>query len=258
MPHHRALAAPPARSAAPSYPELVAHHDAIYDLLLDGRLAREASPLLDFGSGDGATLGAITAGTPLRAVALDPRPPPRWNGPPETQRARGDALRLPFADDSFASGLLVDAFEWLREPAAALQEAARVVRGPIVVVQTDWPALWFDSEDPDLARELVRRWSEGAVEPLRARLAEEVERAGLTVGELRSVTIRAQSLEVGSLAAEQLRAIRRWLVVERPQTRASRFDRWRRELDRRAAAGHFEMVVRRYVLVVRRGASFPP
>ena len=254
MPHHRALAAPTDRNAAP-YPELRAHHDEIYDLLLDGRSARAASPLLDIGSGDGTALQAITAGTALRAAALDHRRAQRWHGPGETLRVLGDAHRLPFADDSFAACLMVDTFEWLRHPAAALREAARAARGPIVVVQTDWHALWLDSEDPELARDLVRRWAAGSPEPLRLRLRGAGEEAGLAVSELRSTSIRAERLEPGSLAADQLRAMRRWLVVEQPQTRASRFDQWRRKLDRRAAEGRFEMLLRRWVCVLRRGGG---
>ncbi len=253
MPHHRSLA-PPTRRDAPPYPELRGHHDEIYDALLDGRAPRTAGPLLDIGSGDGTALQAITAGTPLRAIALDRPPPPLWQGPANTARVLADAHRLPFADASFAAALLLDTFEWLRRPAAALQEAGRVVRGPIVVVQSDWPALWFDSEDPDLARELVRRWAGGPADPsqpLQTQLEQAAQQAGLALDELRSATIRAASLEPGSMADAQLRAMRRWLVVERPQIRASRFDQWRRKLDRRAAAGHFEMLLRRRICILR-------
>ena len=253
LPHHRALTSPSGRGAQP-YAELRQHYDAIYDLLLDGRPAREASPILDIGSGDGAALEAVTAGAPIRAVALDRPPAPRWNGPDDAIRALGDAHRLPFADEAFGAALLIDTFEWLRHPAAALREAARVARGPVVVVQTDWPALWFDSDDPELARELVRRWSAGAPEPLPAALRDAASEAGLAA-ESSAAAIRASSLAPGSLAYDQLRAMRRWLVVERPQVRASRFDAWRRKLDRRAASGHFEMLIRRRICVLRSGGG---
>ena len=250
MPHHRALVSPTGRGAQP-YPELRAHYDAVYDLLLDGRPPREASPLLDIGSGDGAALQTIIEGTPIRAVALDRPPPARWNGPPDTARTLGDAHRLPFAGNSFAAALMVDAFEWLRWPAAALAEAARVVRGPIIVVQTDWPALWFDSDDPDVARDIAKRWAEGAPDPLRDRLRQAAHDADLQITDLRSVTISATSLAPGSLAYDQLRAIRRWLVVDRPQLRATRFDKWRRTLEPRAAEHHFEMLLRRQICILR-------
>ena len=241
----------PMRQDSRPHAELRAHYDEVYDALLAGRRPRDASPLLDIGSGDGTTLALISAGTPLRAAAVDDTQTDRWHGPPESQRVRADAHRLPFGDAAFATGLLVDSFEWLRHPAAALEELGRVTRGPIIIVQSDWPALWFDSEDPDLARELVNRWSGGPAEPLRSQLRTVAEQAGLRVDELRSVTIRADSLEPGSLASDQLRVIRRWLVVDRPQVRARYFDDWRRELDRRAAAGQFEMLVRRYICVLR-------
>lgn len=253
LPHHRSLVSPGGREAAP-YAELRAHYDELYDLLLGGRAAREASPLLDIGAGDGAALRAVAAGTPLRLVGFDRPPAANWMGPAEASRALGDAHRLPFADDSFGAALMLDTFEWLGEPAAALAEAARVVRGRIVIAQTDWSALWFDSDDPETARELVGRWSLGAPEPLRPRLRDAAqtaaERAGFELELLRPITIRAQSLAPGALAYDQLRAIRRWLVVDRPQTRASRFDKWRAQLERLAASGHFEMLLRRYVCVL--------
>lgn len=250
MPHHRALAVPEQPRERP-HSELREHYDEIYDTLLDGRLPRDAGPILDVGCGDGATLQAIIEGTPLRAAALDRAEPDRWHGPAEATRIRADAQQLPFSERAFAGVLLVDTFEWLRHPVAALRELGRIVDGPIVVVQSDWPALWFDSEDPDLAREIVRLWADVPEEPLRERLRRAAETAGLQIDALCSVTIRAESLAPGSLAADQLRAIRRWLVVERPQLRARRFDHWRKELDRRAAAGHFEMLLRRRIALFR-------
>ena len=250
MPHHRAIALPTRRDALP-HPELRAHYDQLYDTLLDGRSPRDARPLLDVGSADGTTLQAITAGTPLHAVAIDRIPIERWHGPPDTLRLLADAQRLPFADASFATGLMVDTFEWLRHPATALQELARVVSGPIVIVQSDWPALWFDSDDPDIAREFVRRWSDSSTASVKSDLKDAVAAAGMVPTDLRSVSIRATSLEPNALASDQLRAIRRWLVVERPAIRARRFDEWRRDLDRRAADHKFEMVLRRHICIAR-------
>ena len=178
MPHHRAIALPTRRDALP-HPELRAHYDQLYDTLLDGRSPRDARPLLDVGSADGTTLQAITAGTPLHAVAIDRIPIERWHGPPDTLRLLADAQRLPFADASFATGLMVDTFEWLRHPATALQELARVVSGPIVIVQSDWPALWFDSDDPDIAREFVRRWSDSSTASVKSDLKDAVAAAGM-------------------------------------------------------------------------------
>ena len=62
---------------------------------------------------------------------------------------RADAQRLPFADRSFNSALMVDVFEWLRHPAATLAEIARVTGGPILLVQTDWEGLWFQVDEAE-------------------------------------------------------------------------------------------------------------
>ena len=75
---------------------------------------------------------------------------------------RGDAQRLPFADAAFRSALMVDVFEWLRHPAATLAEIGRVTDGPIMIVQTDWEGLWFQADEAEIGRDLVRAFTKGA------------------------------------------------------------------------------------------------
>ena len=105
----------------------------------------------------------------------------------------------------------------------------------------------------DLFRQVERhcRWSDSSTASVKSDLKNAVEAAGMIATDRRSVSIRATSLEPNALASDQLRAIRRWLVVERPAIRARRFDEWRRDLDRRAADHKFEMVLRRHICIAR-------
>ncbi len=264
MPHHRTLAPPEQRrsstgAAAPViHAELRRHYDALYDLLLDGRAPRDARPVLDAGSGDGLALTAITQGTPLRGVGVDIASPGQWLGPPEWDVIQADVQRLPFADGVFHSALMVDVFEWLRHPIATLGEIARVTNGPILVVQTDWEGLWFQADEAEIGRDLVRAFTKGAPEHLRSRISSSAEAAGLDVKAVSTVSITADRLEQGALAWDLLESIRRYLVIESAQVRARRFDNWRSELQHAADEGQFAMLVRRVVALLERNPARNP
>ncbi len=257
MPHHRTLAPPEQRDGRTPviHAELKRHYDALYDLLLDGRAARDARPVLDVGTGDGLALTAITQGTPLHGIGIDTAAPGQWLGPPEWSTIRADAQRLPFVDECFNSALMVDVFEWLRHPAATLGEISRVTNGPILIVQTDWEGLWFQADEAEIGRDLVRGFTKGAPEQLRQRIRGSAEEAGLSVERASTVSITTDRLEQGALAWDVLESIRRYLVIESAQVRARRFDDWRSELQRAADAGQFTMLVRRVVALLNSGGS---
>ncbi len=190
------------------------------------------------------------AGPGLHGVALDRAPSERWLGPSGWEVVRGDAARLPFADGVFGAALMVDVFEWLRHPSAALSEAGRVTAGPIVVVQTDWDGLWFECEEAETGRELTRMYTSGAPLGLSGALAASAAEAGLSVRRRGSVTLRGERLQPGALAWDMLGTMRRWLVIEAARVRARRFDDWLGELHAAAAEGHFSMLLRRLIWVL--------
>ncbi len=113
--------------------------------------------VLDVGAGTGHLSAAWTRrGHPV--TALD------WADAmilrnPAPRRLRGDAARLPFADNSFDVVAEASLLHHVPDPVAVLQEMARVASGPIVVVEPnrnhppmflfslllreEWPALRF-------------------------------------------------------------------------------------------------------------------
>lgn len=233
----------------PDFPELRAHFDAVYDLLNGGRGARDGSPLLDVGSGDGSALASLVAGSGLSGVALDRRRPASGRDPARFPFVQADAAALPFAAATFAASLSMETLEWLADPAGALREMARVTRGPLLIVQTDWHSLWFASGDPDTAREFSRLFAGPAATPIASRLREVGASAGLRAGEQQVHAIRGDRLTPGSYARSLLGMLREWLVIQAAVVRARRFDDWRAELDVRAAAGQFAYSLDRHVLV---------
>ena len=167
---------------------------------------------------------------------------------------QADAARLPFRDRAFTATLSMETLEWFADPPAALREMARVSQDAVVLVQSEWGSLWFDSGDPDTAREFTRLFS-GPGAPAGRRLAGLVTGAGMQVASESTDTIRGERLQRGTYAFELLRILREYLVVQRSGVRARRFDEWRDDLVERAARGAFSFSLERHVVVGRPPAS---
>jgi len=71
---------------------------------------------------------------------------------------QGDAAALPFADASFDSCRSERLFQHLPHPESALAEMIRVTKpgGWVVVLDTDWGAVSFDTPEVDIERRLAR------------------------------------------------------------------------------------------------------
>lgn len=69
-----------------------------------------------------------------------------------------DAMALPFDEATFDASRCERLFQYLGEPAHALAEMIRVTKpgGRVVVVDTDWGTLSFDSLEDDIERRLAR------------------------------------------------------------------------------------------------------
>jgi len=95
---------------------------------------RDVERVLDVGGGTGRGAGAIE-GTD-RVVVDAAAGMVRESRRKGLEAVRGDAARLPFADESVDALLVVDAFHHFGDPDGALREAARVLRpGGVVVVR---------------------------------------------------------------------------------------------------------------------------
>jgi SAM-dependent methyltransferase len=89
-------------------------------------------PVLDLGSGTGHLSARLEREGGIEVITADVSDIHLTGRPPVL--VADDAL--PFAEQAFTASLLFFVLAYPRDPAAVLAEAARVTRGPIIVVQT--------------------------------------------------------------------------------------------------------------------------
>jgi len=123
--------------------------DAVERRLLSGHLSAfgRGGLLLEIGSGTGH-FADLWADAGYRAVGLDlaaERLGFSRQRRPAFSVVRGNALALPFRDDSFDVVAMVTALEFITPPLAALEEAARVARrGLLIGALNRWsPVAWW-------------------------------------------------------------------------------------------------------------------
>ena len=118
----------------------------MFNLLLDAVMERRArllmtqirpwlpaeGPLLDLGSGTGHFAAQLERELGLDVVTADVSDIHVVGRPPVLI---ADGV-LPFEDKTFSASLLVFMLAYPNDPAAVLMEAARVTRGPVIVVQS--------------------------------------------------------------------------------------------------------------------------
>ncbi|HET8758680.1 MAG TPA: methyltransferase domain-containing protein [Solirubrobacteraceae bacterium] len=103
--------------------------------------------------------------------------------------ATGDALALPFADETFDAVVSTQVYEYVTDMPAALAEARRVLRpgGRVLVLDTDWDAVVWHSNDRDRMMRVLEKWNDHLADPyLPRRLPRLLRDAGF---ELTSTTV---------------------------------------------------------------------
>ena len=112
--------------------------DAVMERRSDGLIAQVGEwlpaegPVLDLGSGTGHLSARLERELGIEIVPADVSDM-HVVGRPPVLVADG---ALPFAEGTFSAALLFFMLAYPRDPAAVLAEAARVTRGPIILVQT--------------------------------------------------------------------------------------------------------------------------
>jgi ubiquinone/menaquinone biosynthesis C-methylase UbiE len=143
--------------------------------------------VLDVGAGTGELTAVLREETPGEVVALDADA--RLLAETTSPRVRGDATRLPFADDTFdlvvCQALLVN----LPDPVAAVREFARVSRDRVAAIEPDNSAVTIESTveaEAPLARRARECYLDGVATDASLGAAREV----LSTAGLRNIEVR--------------------------------------------------------------------
>jgi len=131
--------------------------------------------------GEGGSVQGIDPSASMLAIAGE-REPAAGSAPVEFRE--GDALALPFGDDSFDAAVSTQVYEYVADMPTALAEARRVLRpgGRLLVLDTDWDSIVWRSGDRDRMRRVLATWDGHLADPhLPARLSGLLVDAGFTV-----------------------------------------------------------------------------
>ena len=128
--------------------------------------------VLDIGSGPGFMAAEMAAevGPEGSVVGVDPSESMlatarRREAPVEY--VAGDALALPFPDESFDAVVATQVYEYVADMPAALAEARRVLRtgGRLLILDTDWDSIVWHSSDRDRMLRVLEKWNDHLADP---------------------------------------------------------------------------------------------
>ncbi len=207
--------------------------------------ARKGQEVLDVGCGTGEEVRRLAAvvGPKGRVVGLDSPTmveAAREGGVPKNvEFVVGDAHALSFGNESFDRYRAHRVYMHLRDPAAALSEAVRVVRpgGVVVVSEPDWGTIAIDADDEEVTRAVAETIQAAMVEPwIGRRLLHLLRSAGLESVQIAPQFALFPSYRVAYdfLLADATGKLRRDAVLPAP-----RIDAWLADLEARDAAGSF-------------------
>jgi arsenite methyltransferase len=235
------------------------------DVVEQRRLTVEALALapgedvLDIGAGPGflacemaAVVGAsgsvhgVDPSESMLAIAAERERAP---GAAPVEFRAGDALALPFDDDSFDAAVATQVYEYVANMPAALAEARRVLRprGRLLVLDTDWDSIVWRSSDRERMRRVLAAWDEHLADPhLPARLSGLLAHAGFTVTLRTTIPILNAGQEAASYSAGLIGVITAF-VTGRQGITADEARAWADDLAAQGEDSFFS--INRYVFV---------
>jgi arsenite methyltransferase len=117
--------------------------------------------------------------------------------------AVGDALALPYPDETFDVAVATQVYEYVPDMPAALAEARRVLRrgGRLLVLDTDWDAIVWHSSDRDRMTRVLEKWNDHLADPyLPRRLPGLLRNAGFKLAATTIVPILNQGTGTNTLS----------------------------------------------------------
>ena len=119
------------------------------------------------------------------------------------QYALGDAVSLPFEDQTFDAAIATQVYEYVPDMPAALAEARRVLRpgGRLLILDTDWDAIVWHSSDRDRMLRVLEKWNDHLADPyLPRRLPKLLRDAAFTLTAATVLPILNQGTETATLS----------------------------------------------------------
>jgi arsenite methyltransferase len=119
------------------------------------------------------------------------------------QYALGDAVSLPFDDETFDAAIATQVYEYVPDMPAALAEVRRVLRpgGRLLILDTDWDAIVWHSSDRDRMLRVLEKWNGHLADPyLPRRLPKLLRDADFKLASTTVIPILNQGAETATLS----------------------------------------------------------
>ena len=213
--------------------------------------------VLDVGIGPGLLSYdlAATVGEKGRVAGIDASEPmvsmtrARCAEQPWTEFSIADATKLPFDDGSFDAVVSTQVYEYVPDIAMALAETFRVLRagGRIVILDTDWDSVVWNTSDRARLRRVMEAWDEHLHDPhLPATLGRKLETAGFRVQRRDVIPIVNASYNPHCYSFGILFAIQSFVAGRRGVTREEA-EAWGADLRALGEAGEYFFSINRYL-----------
>ena len=223
---------------------------------------RTGERVLDMGSGPGFLAAAIAEATgstgmvcgidisePLLAAARRLCADLPW-----VEFRQADATQLPFPDRAFDAAVSTQVLEFVRDVDTAIAEIHRVLRpgGRVVIVDTDWDSIVWDSPHPEHTRRILTAWEQHVADAYLPRtLANKLERLGFRVQAQRIMPLFNPSYEPNSFSNRIIDLIVPFVSGRNGVTRAEA-QAWARDLRQAGRQGNYFFSLNRYLFTARK------
>jgi len=223
--------------------------------MLVSALSPEAGEdILELGAGNGILLRDLVekVGADARIVGIDGSEAIVGTARricPDADFVLGDAQELPFESESFDAVVAAQIFCFLQDPDRSLSEVRRVLRpgGRLVILDTDWATLVWNSRDPDLMKRVMAAYTGLYADPhLPRSLEEKMIRAGFADVGLQSFVILNTTFDENTYARQTAHFATSLMEGSRDFTEEE-VRGWLGDLEELARTGRFFFSLNRYI-----------
>ena len=219
--------------------------------------------VLDVGSGPGFLVSAIAdaigplgivrgvdISEPLLSVARS-----RCAHLPWVEFRHADATRLPYPDGAFDCAISTQVLEYVRDTDVALAEIHRVLgpSGRVVIVDTDWDSIVWDSPNQERMGRILAAWEQHAANVRLPRtLANRLSRVGFRVQSQKVVPLFNPSYDPNTYSDRIIDLIVPFVAGRNGITR-DEAEEWARDLRQAGKEGNYFFSLNRYLFIAQKG-----